>query len=491
MNVAQLLVAGAARADDSQPAIVYGGRSLTHPQLVDRVARLSAGLRSIGLGRGDRMVLLMPNAPELVEALWAGFWGGFVTVPLNWHLHPDEVAYVVRHCGASAIVVSPDTVAAVDALPRDVRVLDVGGSYEETLAAAGDPLVDVAPDDPAWLFYTSGTTGRPKGATLSHRNLIAMTLNYYAEIDRVPPGSTFLHAAPLTHGSGLYLLPATGHGATNVISTATRFSPADFLAGIEQHRVTHATFLAPTMLTRLVDAARAGTHDLSSLGSIVVGGAPLYEEDLRAATDTFGPIVAQIYGQGECPMTITAMPPGAPPQLATSCGRAFPGVEVSVLDADGARLGADATGEVAVRGDVVMTGYWADPDATARTVVDGWLHTGDVGHLDADGHLFLTDRAKDVIITGGSNVYPREVEEVLLTHPLVREVAVVGVPDPEWGESVCAFVVAGDGTDAEALVDHCRAHLASFKKPRHVRFVDELPKNAAGKVLKRELRDLR
>ena len=220
------------------------------------------------------------------------------------------------------------------------------------------------------------------------------------------------------------------------------------------------------MLTRLVDAARTDTHDLSSLGSIVVGGAPLYQEDLRAATDTFGPIVAQIYGQGESPMTITAMPPGSPPDLAASCGRAFPGVEVSVLDADGARLGAGETGEVAVRGDVVMTGYWADPDATARTVVDGWLHTGDVGHLDADGHLFLTDRAKDVIITGGSNVYPREVEEVLLTHPLVHEVAVVGVPDSEWGESVCAFVVAGDGADADALVDLCRSHLASFKKPR-------------------------
>jgi fatty-acyl-CoA synthase len=509
VNIAGVLDDGIARAGD-RLALVQGSRALTYRALGDRVARLAAGFAGLGLRRGDRVVLLMPNRPELVESLWAAFHGGFVAVPVNWHLHPDEVGYIVGHSGAAAVVVSDETAAAVRALPGPIRVLRVGRAdgpgaglddaefsnttfsntaldYEDVLALPPSSMVDTEDTDPAWLFYTSGTTGRPKGATLTHRNLAAMSLAYLRDLDPVADGSIYLHAAPLTHGSGLYLLPSTARGATQVIAPGSSFSARDFVRLIEEHQVTHAAFLAPTMLRRVVDEARGRT--LPSLRSIVVGGAPLYQEDLRDAVGVVGPLVVQMYGQGEAPMTITVMPASEALDHPGSCGRAFHGVEIRIADPGGEPEPDGADGEVLVRADVVMRGYWDNPDATAATLAGGWLHTGDIGHLDA-GYLHLTDRAKDVIITGGSNVYPREVEEVLLTHPAVREAAVVGIPDPEWGESVRAFVVAaGDPTPGE-LIQYCRGRLASFKKPREVILVTELPKNAAGKILKRELRQL-
>jgi fatty-acyl-CoA synthase len=484
VNIAGLLSDGTARAGH-RLALVHDARSLSYPALGDRVGRLAAGLAGLGLRRGDRVVLLMPNRPELVESLWAAFHGGFVAVPVNWHLHPDEVGYIVRHCGAAVVIVSDETAAATRGLPDAVRVLHVGRDYEDALAPTLSPLAETAADDPAWLFYTSGTTGRPKGATLTHRNLAAMTAAYHRDLDPVADDSVYLHAAPLTHGSGLYLLPSTARGATQVIAPGTSFSAADFVRLIGEHQVTHAAFLAPTMLRRVVEEARG--RALPRLRSVVVGGAPLYQEDLRAAVGVLGPIVTQMYGQGEAPMTITVMPAAEALEYPGSCGRAFHGVEVRIADAGGGPVPNGVDGEVLVRGDVVMRGYWDNPSATAATLAGGWLHTGDIGHL-SDGYLYLTDRAKDVIITGGSNVYPREVEEVLLTHPAVREAAVVGVPDPEWGESVRAFVVADGDPSPGELIQHCRGRLASFKKPREVILLAELPKNAAGKILKRELR---
>jgi fatty-acyl-CoA synthase len=493
VNIAGLLVDAIAQAGD-QPALVQGSRTLTYRELGDRVARLAAGLAELGLRPGDRIVLAMPNRVELVEALWAAFHGGFVAVPVNWHLHPEEVAFIVGQCSASAVVLSDETAAVAKAIPSQVTVLRAGradGSaegidFEEAVAPEPAALVATESDDPAWLFYTSGTTGKPKGAVLTHRNLRAMSDAYLEDLDPVAPGSVYLHAAPLTHGSGLYLMPSTARAATQIITPGTSFSAAEYVALLEKHRVTHAAFLAPTMLTRLLDEARG--RSLPDLRSIVVGGAPLYQEDLRAAVEVFGPIVVQMYGQGEAPMTIAVMPGAEALDHPGSCGRPFRSVEVRIADSEGEPVAPGETGEVLARGDVVMSGYWDNPEATASTLAGGWLHTGDVGHLE-DGYLHLTDRAKDVIITGGSNVYPREVEEVLLTHPDVREVAVVGVPDPEWGESIRAFVVSTGERDAAALVQHCRGQLASFKKPREIVFVDELPKNATGKILKRELRE--
>ncbi|WIX98297.1 long-chain fatty acid--CoA ligase [Amycolatopsis mongoliensis] len=491
MNIGTFLERGAKR-NSGAPAIVFGDRVLGYPSLIDRVGRLAAGLRELGLARGDRVLLLMPNCPELVECLWACFRGGFVAVPVNWHLHPDEVGYIVDDSVASAVVLSEATAHVAGTLGGGVRVIQVGAvgatakvcEYESVFADHPAPVADTQADDAAWLFYTSGTTGKPKGAVLTHRNLTAMSRAYQHDLDAVPDGSVHLHAAPLTHGSGLYLVPTTDRGATHVIAPGTSFSPSGYLDLIERHHVTHATFLAPTMLNRLV--AQAAARDLTSLRSIVVGGAPLYQEDLHRATAAFGPIITQMYGQGEAPMTITVMPADEALSRPGSCGRPFSTVDVRIRDVDGRPVAPGADGEVQVKGDVVMREYWHNPDATRRTLEDGWLRTGDIGHFE-DGYLYLTDRAKDVIITGGSNVYPREVEEVLLRHPAVREAAVIGVPDPDWGESVRAFVVAS-GVTASELIEYCATRIASFKKPRSVYFVDELPKNATGKILKRELR---
>ncbi|TQC45197.1 hypothetical protein EEB14_32930 [Rhodococcus sp. WS4] len=496
MNLAHLLLRGTTYGGE-RPAWKYGSDTATYREMVDRVSQLAAGLTAAGLRPGDRIVLDLPNRPELLEMLWTCFWGGFVAVPLNWHLHASEVGYVVEDCGAAVVLVAKETADHAVGLPASVRVLScdtsAGQPLTDVLGVSGLPPRDTRPDDPAWLFYTSGTTGRPKGAVLSHRNLLSMTLNYYSDVDPVSPGSVYLHAAPLSHGSGLYLLPATGHGATNVIMSSTSFDADSYLDLVAAERVSHAAFLAPTMLNRVVAVARPRDPRLATLRSIVIGGAPFYREDVLRARDRLGPIVHQIYGQGEAPMTITALRADEWTQARLpSCGRPFSGVEVRVVDAAGRDVTVGESGEVAVRGDVVMSGYWNNPSATAQALRNGLLHTGDIGHFDEHGFLYLTDRAKDVIITGGSNVYPREVEEVLLTHPAVSEVAVVGLPDPAWGESICAVVVTvQDATvSKEELVEYCRDHLASFKKPREVVFVAELPKNATGKVLKRGLRDL-
>jgi acyl-CoA synthetase (AMP-forming)/AMP-acid ligase II len=496
VNVARLLSASAVRRPE-RAVWKYGTAASSYAATANRVSRLAGGLQRSGIGIGDRLVLVMPNGPELFELLWACFWAGIVAVPLNRHLHPREVAFVVEHSQGAALVVSAVTGEAAAHLDPSARVIwSDSSSYLNLAASEAVPVTDVSPDAPAWLFYTSGTTGRPKGATLTHRNLLAMTMNYYSDIDSLSGEAVFLHAAPLTHGSGLYLLPAVGHGATNVISGLDAFDPADYLALVDRHGVTHGAFLAPTMLRRITDKASELSWRSQTLRNVMVGGAALYEQDLADALDTFGPIIGQMYGQGESPMTIAVMPPG---QLTgrhdagsnwRSCGRPFTGVEVRIGEPAQPGVSPGVQGDIFVRGDVVMAGYWDDRQATAEALRSGWLRTGDMGYFDEHGFLYLTDRSKDVIITGGSNVYPREVEEALLIHPGVHEAAVIGVADPVWGESVRAYVVAVPGwqLETEELTAHCREHLASFKKPKSIVFVDELPKSPNGKILKRVLR---
>jgi long-chain acyl-CoA synthetase len=349
----------------------------------------------------------------------------------------------------------------------------------------------------AWLFYTSGTTGRPKGVMITHRNLLALTLSYTADLDVIAPGDTLLHAAPMSHGSGLYILPHVAHAALNAASESGSFDPVEVHDLIRMHRGV-TIFAAPTMLKRMVGAEG---RDLSNLKTIVYGGGPMYVADCRRALARYGYRLAQIYGQGEAPMTITVMSkalhaasdhPQYERRLA-SVGHAFTGVEIRVVDAIDRPLPAGETGEILVRGDVVMHGYWQNADATAETLRGGWLHTGDLGVLDEEGFLTLKDRSKDVIISGGVNIYPREVEEALLRHPCVAEAAAIGEPDPEWGERVVAFIaVKPEATVSERELDAlCLEHMARFKRPRRYHFIDALPKNMTGKVLKMELRRLR
>ena len=499
MNLAQLLVR-AARVHPERPALLHGERLIwRYGELAARVARLAGHLRALGLAPGDRVALLMRNSVPYLEALYAVWWAGLAAVPINARLHPGEVGYILENSETSALFASDDLADGVAPLARGLRatlVADTGG-YDAALAAAPIDAAPCAPTDLAWLFYTSGTTGRPKGVMLTHRNLATALACYFIDVDDVDAADATVYAAPLSHGAGLYNLPFVARAARHVVPVSGGFDPAELVA-LSRSVGRLCLFAAPTMVHRLVDHVAATGAPCDGFKTVVYGGGPMYGEDIRRALRTIGPRFVQIYGQGESPMTITALSraqlaDGQHPRWAErieSVGVAQTLVEVRVVDGDGNDLPGGATGEVVVRGDSVMAGYWRNPEATAQALRGGWLWTGDLGALDGDGFLTLKDRSKDVIISGGSNIYPREVEEVLLRHPRVREVSVVGRPDSRWGEAVVAFVAADGDLDAAELDALCLAHIARFKRPREYRFVDSLPKNNYGKVLKTALREL-
>ena len=493
---------GRGRPDD--PALADGERvHATWRVFAARTAGAAAALRDdCGLSPGDRVAIVMRNRPEYVEALFAIWHAGLVAVPVNARLHRGEIAYILEHSGSATVVTDDDHAGDIESLIGTVaslRTVVSGERWDRLAASPPTSLVSRRPEDPAWLFYTSGTTGRPKGATLTNRNLLMMTLSYFADIDPVMPQDSILHAAPLSHGSGLYGLPHVARGAVSVVPQSGGVD-GDEIAALLRHWPGMSFFAAPTMVKRLAGDRAIADGDLSHLKTIVYGGAPMYLADLDDALAVFGPRLAQIYGQGETPMTITALSKADHAvrnhprwrDRMQSVGVARTDVEVHVVDVDGRVLPVGEIGEVVVCGDVVMAGYWDQPEATAEAVRDGWLHTGDVGSFDADGYLTLRDRSKDLIISGGMNIYPREVEEALLRHPGVGAAAVVGRPDTEWGEAVVAFVVAADGDappPVEDLDRMCLDHIARFKRPKDYRFVDALPTNNYGKVVKRELRD--
>ncbi len=477
----------------------------TYSQLVLRVATLSCGLRqTMGLRPGACVALAMSNCPEYIELLYAAWWAGLTPVPINARLHREEAAYILQHADARVCFVTADLAASIGALEGRVsgldRVVTVGSADYRAIGCDTPPSVPhaVSPDDVAWLFYTSGTTGRPKGVMITHRNLLAMTLCYFADVDGIMPGDGILHAAPLSHGSGLYNFPHVLRAANQVLPEEGHFDPAELFALCRRWRGI-ALFAAPTMVRRLVAWAREHSPDLSGLKTVIYGGGPMYLEDIKQGLSAMGERFVQIYGQGECPMTITALSrfhisnrehPRWEARLA-SVGVAQSAVEVIVADSDDRVLPCGEVGEVLVRGEAVMKGYWRDPEASAHTLRGGWLHTGDLGSFDDEGFLTLRDRSKDLIISGGANIYPREVEEVLLRHPAVSEVSVIGKAHRDWGEEVVAFLVLHPGAHAteQELDSLCLQHIARFKRPKLYRYVESLPKNNYGKVMKRALRD--
>jgi len=474
MNLAAWL-ARAAKSDPRKVAIHRGARPWAdYGTLAARVGRVAAGLRRKGLEPGDRVAIFMKNAPEYLEAMYAIWWAGLAAVPINAKLHPREMEFIVQDSGARLVIDDP---ALVPALAENDSM----------------PVTDAAPGALAWLFYTSGTTGRPKGAMLSFRNLAQMTYSYFCDVDAVPRDGCLLHAAPISHGSGLYNFTHLARGAAQAVPESGSFDPAEIGELLKSHREV-SFFAAPTMVKRLVDAR----VEPAGLRTLVYGGGPMYHADVVAAMEQLGDRLAQIYGQGESPMTITALSKhhhadrGHPRYVErlTSVGVPHSVVEVTIRDAAGRVLPAGEAGEICVCGDVVMSGYWNNPDATAAALRDGWLWTGDVGAFDGDGFLTLKDRSRDLIVSGGSNIYPREVEEALLAHPRVAEVSVVGRPDREWGEVVVAFVVPrGNAPPTDELDRACLDRIARFKRPKEYRFVEQLPKNNYGKVVKAELRE--
>jgi len=501
INVARLLV-HSARVHPGMPALALGDRvTATYAQLASRVAALAGGLlRQLGLAAGDRVALVMANCPQYVEVLFACWHAGLAAVPINAKLHPKELETILGNSGTRVCFVTGEHAEAVAslsaALPMLAGVVDAGSAdYARLAEAAPEQVADREPDDVAWLFYTSGTTGRPKGVMITHRNLMAMMLGYFADVDAIAPGDSILHAAPMSHGSGIYVLPHVAHAAVNVAPESGGFDPDEVYALIRRWRGA-TLFAAPTMVKRLVDHPRDA--DTNNLKTIVYGGGPMYVEECKRALARFGYKLVQIYGQGESPMTITALGKGMHADIShprygqrlASVGSPQTGIEIRVADAGDRALAPEEIGEVLVRGDAVMRGYWQNEKASAETLRGGWLHTGDVGSLDEDRFLTLRDRSKDVIISGGSNIYPREVEEVLLRHAAVSEVSVIGEPDREWGENVIAFVVpkAGLRLDTAELDRLCLDHIARFKRPKRYELIDALPKNMTGKVLKTELR---
>lgn len=497
MNIGQWLMR-TAQVRGEAPAILLGTEPVAdYAGFHDRAARLAGWLGARGIGPGDRVGIFMKNCPEVLIAFYGIWYAGAAAVPVNAKLHGREAAWILGHSGAKMCFATPELTGALGEAGVEAAVVDTTGA-DFAGAMRSEPVAGPAPrelDDLAWLFYTSGTTGRPKGVMITHRMLIATSLMYLASVDRVTAEDATLYAAPMSHGAGLYAPVHVLMGARHVCPVSGGFEPGEIFELAKGMGNLHL-FAAPTMIKRMTQAAKAGGESGEGLRSVVYGGGPMYVADIVEAVEVFGPVFIQIYGQGEAPMGITALSreevaDRAHPRWRErlgSVGRAQAGVEVRIGDAEGAPRAVDEPGEIMVRGDVVMRGYWENAEGTAKTLKDGWLMTGDVGTMDADGFVTLQDRSKDVIISGGTNIYPREVEECLLMHGSVSEVSVVGRPDPEWGEEVVAFVVCEGALDEAALDAHCRENIARFKRPKAYFAVPDLPKNNYGKVLKTELR---
>ena len=507
MNLAHLLQRKARMAPE-RPAIFLGTQVVaTHEQWAKRCQHLAAQFQAAGLQPGDRVALFMRNHVRYLEVIFGAWWAGLAVVPINAKLHLREAQWIIDNAQARWAFVTADiTSESGDTLQSLERVIDVDSDQADALwlgadNAADTPIHERASDDLAWLFYTSGTTGRPKGVMITHRNLMTMGLAYFSDVDGLTPNDTIAYAAPMSHGAGIYAVPHLMAGAQHMVPPSGGFDPAELLA-LGQQIGPLSLFAAPTIVKRLVDHAEAAGLTANACGqsfkTVVYGGAPMYAADIQRALRVMGPRFVQIYGQGESPMVGTALSrhhlqDTAHPRYAerlASVGVAQTPVRIRVTDAQGHDLPLGEVGEVLIQGDSVMAGYWRNPEATANAIQNGWLFTGDMGCLDADGFLTLKDRSKDLIISGGSNIYPREIEEVLLHAPGVAEVAVVGAPDAEWGEVVVAFVVpqAGHTLDTHALDALCLQEIARFKRPKRYEVVGSLPKNNYGKVLKTELR---
>lgn len=502
MNPAEWLVRSARRWPEA-PALLRGTKvRADYSEFTRRAAAIGGALEAEGVRPGDRVAIFMSNRTEYLEVLYGAWFAGAAVVPINAKLHPKECSWIIEDAGAQIVFTSQDIGAGLSGvLPAPVRkVVDVNDpAFNACYKARPMPApVPLRTDDLAWLFYTSGTTGKPKGVMLSCGNLQAATFSYFVDVDEVRGHDAALYAAPISHGAGLYNFMHVLRGARHVVPESGGFDPVEILA-LAPRLDNVSMFAAPTMVRRLVDQAKADGGNGKGIRTIVYGGGPMYLADIIDAVDVFGPKFIQIYGQGESPMTITALSrelvadrnhPRWKQRLA-SVGTAQSSVRVIVADQEGRALPAGEVGEILVQGTPVMPGYWQNREASRTALRDGWLWTGDMGAMDEDGFVTLHDRSKDVIISGGSNIYPREVEEALLLHPSVHEVAVVGRKNPEWGEEVVAFVVPAEGetVDTAILEAHCLEQIARFKRPKAYFAEKALPKNNYGKVLKTALRE--
>ena len=511
MNLAYLLTQNARRHGD-RTGLVWGERSFTWRQIEAKVSALAAALAARGIAKGDRLLVHSKNCDEMFWSMFAAFRLGAVWVPTNFRLMPDEVIWLATASGAKAFLCHgefPEHAAAVKAaspaLSFTWRIGDAGAfgerSVAEAIAAHEDAKVEDARvdyNDPCWFFFTSGTTGRSKAAVLTHGQMAFVVTNHLADL---MPGTTerdaSLVVAPLSHGAGVHQLVQAARGVPTILLPTEKFDIAEAFRLIETHRVSNI-FTVPTILKMMVEHPAAGKYDHSSLRYVIYAGAPMYREDQKAALKTLGGVLVQYFGLGEVTGNITVLPPAlhdledGPHARIGTCGFERTGMQVSIQDDNGRELKPFETGEICVIGPAVFAGYYDNPEANAKAFRDGWFRTGDLGHVDEEGFVYITGRASDMYISGGSNIYPREVEEKILTHPAVGEVAVLGVPDPFWGEVGVAVCVAREGakpvSEAE-LAAFLAPKVPRYKMPKRFFFWEALPKSGYGKVPKRMVRD--
>ena len=458
------------------------------------VCALRVHLEKEGIKRGDRVAVYMPNCPEFLLAFYSVWSLGAVILPINSKLHMREVKWILGNAECTYLL--GDAMLASQLNQPNITVFTPKWDHLTTNSSVSPVLC--SSDDLAWLFYTSGTTGKPKGVMITHGMIKTMALSYFADVDQVHPTDTTLYAAPMSHGAGLYSIMHVQAGARHAIPVSGGFDEDEIFDLAEKLQNIHM-FAAPTMVKRLTNFAKKSNKRGNGFRTVVYAGGPMYLSDIIEAVEHFGPIFVQVYGQGECPMGITVLPRYEAADRKSkkwkerlqSVGYAQSAVEVKIGNKNGATNKPGETGEIMVRGDIVMPGYWGNIDATSKTIIDGWLMTGDIGTMDEHGYVTMHDRSKDMIISGGSNIYPREVEEILLLHKSVSEVSVVGRENEEWGEEVVAFIVMEKGHEflPETLDQHCLEHIARFKRPKHYINMAELPKNNYGKILKTTLRE--
>ena len=501
MNLAHLLDQTARRHRD-RPAIIWGERRWSWGDMAARVEAMARALvHEFGVEKGERVLVQSPNCNQMLESMLATFRAGAVWVPANHRGTPDELAWLARKSGAAGMICHarhPEHAAACPArFTIAVGEAPFGPDYDAVVAAhmgEAQPCAPVERDDPCWFFFTSGTTGRPKASVLTHGQMGFVVTNHLCDLI---PGTTeedaSLVVAPLSHGAGVHQLLQVARGAASVLTEAARLDPAEAWALVERHRVTNM-FTVPTILKMLVEHEAVDAHDHSSLRYVIYAGAPMYRADQVRALGKLGPVLVQYFGLGEVTGAITVLPPalhdaGDDARVGT-CGHPRTAMEVEVQDEAGQALPPFETGELCVAGPAVFAGYWDDAEANARAFRDGWFRTGDLGHMDEDGFFTLTGRSSDMFISGGSNIHPREIEEKILAHPDIAEAAVLGVPDPRWGEVGVAVCVARPGAepgtiDLAAWLD---GRIARYKIPRRVVFWDALPKSGYGKITKNMIR---
>ena len=498
-----------AREQPDAECIVFAGRTWTYAQVRDEANRIANGLVAAGLQPGDRVAVLTKNCAELICFYYGAFKAGVVPVPLNYRLAPAEWAYIVNDAGARALVARDEFAAAIAPVRGDLRTvglcLAIGApppagwqAWDAWVAAqpATPPDRHVADDADAYQMYTSGTTGHPKGAVLQHRAVCSNVIQLMP-IVRLGHGDRYLIVAPLYHAAAaVTTFTVIASGAALFVQED--FVPGDVVRALAEERLT-AALLVPAMIQAcLVMVPDVAARRYDALRLIVYGASPIAAETLRRAIEVFQCGFAQGYGMTETSAVLTILTPAdheralaGRPELLLSAGRPLLGTDLRIVDEQDRPVSPGTIGEIVGRGPQLMSGYWNLAEASAAALRDGWMHTGDAGRLDADGYLYIEDRVKDMIVSGGENVYPREIENVLFEHPAVADAAVIGVPDGRWGETVKAIIVrkAGVEVTAEALIEYCRSQLGGYKLPRSVDFVDALPRNPSGKVLKRELRE--